>query len=228
MQVELLDFAKELLGYYGLLAIVIIYFFYNLPRFFDSISYLNSRKIKSLEEALKSSYLSEFDESVIKDTLSNYYLKKAANLSINKRDKIDYLYLYNELSERFTLLEIEKAFQIISVSALHFNLYELEREHLRLLTESKKIYSKLMIIAVFVYAIFIILSLYFFMTTYEKYPGFNILGSTPVATLIQGLAMSSTCIVIFDSTVKALKRMKKIDTAIGVIVFLRSRLPPHT
>ncbi len=227
MQVELLDFAKEILGYYGLLAIVIIYFFYNLPRFFDSISYLNSRKIKSLEEALKSSYLSEFDERVIKDTLSNYYLKKAANLSINKRDKIDYLDLYNELSERFTLLEIEKAFQIISVSALYFNLYELEREYLRLEIESKKVYSKLLIIGGFVYAVFIILSLYFFMTTYQKYSGFNILGSTPVATLIQGLAISLTFVVVSDNTVKALKRMKKIDAAIGVIVFLKSRVPPQ-
>lgn len=227
MQVELLDFAKEILGYYGLLAIVTIYFFYNLPRFFDSVSYLNSRKIKSLEEALKSSYLSEFDEKVIKDSLSDYYLKKATNLSIDNRTKIDCLDLYNKLSEKFTLLEIGKALQIIDISVINFDRHKLVLEHLRLSSKKSKVFSKLILTFIFTYTLSIVLSLLIFILNYQKIPKFNILGAIYISISDLALVLITLLMVIvmFGSTVKAIKRMKNINIAID---FLKSRVPPQT
>lgn len=228
MQVELLDFAKEILGYYGLLAIVTIYFFYNLPRFFDSLSYLNSRKIKSLEEALKSSYLSEFDEKVIKDSLSDYYLKKATNISIDKRTKIDCLDIYIKLSEAFTLLEIEKAFQIIDTSIIGSDLLELERKyrHLKLLN-NRSLYF-LMLIVCLIYFAFVCLWLYFSKSYSSGSINLSFFGSITISEMLQIFLIASVALIILDNVIKTLNRIKKINSAIDVVVFLKSRSQPHT
>lgn len=228
MQVELLDFVKDILGYYGLLAIVTIYFFYNLPRFFDSVSYLSSRKIKSLEDALKSSYLSEFDEKVIKDSLSDYYLKKATNLSIDKRTKIDCLDIYHKLSESFTLLEIEKAFQIIDTSVIDFDLPELEQEYKRVKLLNNKALHVLMLILCLIYFIFIGLWLYFSKSYNSGSIDLSFLGSITILEMLQIFLITSVALIIVDNVIKTLNRIKKINAAIYVVVFLKSRIHPYT
>lgn len=228
MQVELLNFVKEVLGYYGLLAIVSIYFFYNLPRFFDSVSYLSSRKIKSLEDALNSSYLSEFDEKVIKDSLSDYYLKKATNLSIDKRTKIDCLDIYHKLSEAFTLLEIEKAFRIIDTSVIGFDLPELEQEYKRVKLLNNKALHVLMLILCLIYFIFIGLWLYFSKSYNSESIDLSFLGSITILEMLQIFLITSVALIILDNVIKTLNRIKKINAAIDVVVFLKSKIYPHT
>lgn len=228
MQVELLNFVKEILGYYGLLAIVSIYFFYNLPRFFDSVSYLSSRKIKSLEEALKSSYLNEFDKNVIKDSLSDYYLKKATNLYIDKRTKIDCLEIYHKLTEAFTLLEIEKAFQIIDTSVIDFDLTELEREHKRLKLLNNKPLRVLMLILCLIYFIFIGLWVYFSKSYNSGSINLSFLGSVTIFEMLQVFLIASVVLIILDNVIKALNRIKKINAAIDIVVFLKSKVQPNT
>lgn len=227
MQVELLDFVKDILGYYGLLAIVTIYFFYNLPRFFDSLSYLSSRKIKSLEDALKSSYLSEFDEKVIKDSLSDYYLKKATNLSIDKRTKIDCLDIYHKLSEAFTLLEIEKAFQIVDTSIIGFDLPELEREYKRIKLLNNKALHVLMLILCLIYFIFIGLWLYFSKSYHSVSIDLSFFGSITILEMLQIFLITSVALIILDNVIKTLSRIKKINAAIDIVVFLKSKIHPH-
>lgn len=228
MQIELLDLAKDILGYYGLLAIVTIYFFYNLPRFFDSVSYLSSRKIKSLEEALNSSYLSEFDEKVIKDSLSDYYLKKATNLSIDKRTKADCLDMYNKLSKAFTLLEIEKAFQVIDISVINFDLFELEQERKRLGLLNKNSFHIFIAILCVIYFIFMGLWLYFTKSYNSESISLNFLGSITILEILQFFLIASVALIILDNIVKTLNQIKKINAAIDVVVFLKSRIPPPT
>lgn len=228
MPVELLNFAKEVLGYYGLLIIVSVYFFYNLPRFFDSINYLSSRKIKSLEDALNSSYLSEFDEKVIKESLSDYYLKKATKLSIDKRAKSNYLDIYYKLSEKFTLLEIERSFQIIDVSVIDFDLNELDFEHKKLKLLNMKNFRMMIFFTIIVYAISLFLWLYFYRSYYLEDIEFKLFGSITMFYAAQSILMVAVFLIMLDSFFKLLRKIKKINTAIDVVVFLQSRCQPNT
>lgn len=135
--------------------VAILFFISNLPKFVDSITYFQSRKIKHINEALGSEWVDEDYKTILKKNLSVLYILETLKIRASKKQVKEIINLSNITEDRFSTLQIYHSVKILVPNFYDLNLVNLKIEKSRVETIDYKIRSINMMLIILIVSIFL-------------------------------------------------------------------------
>lgn len=118
--IDLLNFAKENLGVFGLSILILIGIILSVPKFLDSLGYSKSLKIKYLNEALDSHHIDDNSKRILSENLSMIYFKRSIGISVNEEERRNIIAAYDLMKGNFSATEIYYSFEYFPDGIQHF------------------------------------------------------------------------------------------------------------
>ncbi|MDV3197432.1 MAG: hypothetical protein Q8884_02425, partial [Sweet potato little leaf phytoplasma] len=153
--------------------VAIFFFIYNLPKFIDSITYFQSRKIKHITEALSSEWVDDNYKKLLKKDISKLYLSGTLKIKASERQVKEIINLSNITEDNFSTLQIYHAVKILLPNFYNLNLVNLKIERSRVKIINYKIRIIHMILIIFILSIYLFFEDEIVRELYYTYTGDN-------------------------------------------------------